>query len=62
MNINLKLCLKLFIIIEYQEIIKTMINQSQKDLNKNKKQIQWKQECEELIKKLNNEVIIAFNN
>ena len=33
-----------------------MINQSQKDINKNKKQIQWKQECEELIQKLNNEV------
>ncbi|KAL6626067.1 hypothetical protein U3516DRAFT_537098 [Neocallimastix sp. 'constans'] len=42
--------------LEYQEIIKTVINQSQKDLNKNKKQIQWKQECEELIKKLNNEI------
>jgi len=33
-----------------------MINQSQKDINKNKKQIQWKQECEELIQKLNKEV------
>ncbi|ORX87053.1 hypothetical protein BCR32DRAFT_289590 [Anaeromyces robustus] len=42
--------------LEYQEIIKTMINQSQKDINKNKKQIQWKQECEELIQKLNNEI------
>ncbi len=37
-----------------------MINQSQKDINKNKKQIQWKQECEELIQKLNNEVSIIF--
>ncbi|ORX44319.1 hypothetical protein BCR36DRAFT_406413 [Piromyces finnis] len=42
--------------LEYQEIIKTMISQSQKDINKNKKQIQWKQECEELIQKLNNEI------
>jgi len=54
--------IKLFLIIEYQEIIKTMINQSQKDINKNKKQIQWKQECEELIQKLNNEVCVLFKN